>query len=115
MRRSRVRSPSTPPRFFPAQQIKRAARGNERPVSFTAATYFELDPVLPEPVLDPMPLEPLVLPAPDGLLLLGDALEPLEDDEPCSCRQRSFSAPVLVSHCVLPPRAGELLEELPVA
>jgi hypothetical protein len=74
--------------------------------------------VLPEPVLEPMPLvplEPLVLPAPDGLLLLGDALEPLEDDEPCSCRQRSFSAPVLVSHCVLPPRAGELVEELPVA
>jgi hypothetical protein len=71
--------------------------------------------VLPEPVLEPMPLEPLVLPAPDGLLLLGEALEPLEDDEPCSCRQRSFSAPVRVSHWVLPPRAGELVEELPVA
>jgi hypothetical protein len=77
--------------------------------------------VLPEPVLEPMPLvplEPLVLPAPDGLLLLGEALEPvepLEDDEPCSRRQRSFSEPVRVSHWVLPPRAGELVEEPPVA
>src|SRR6185436_1119022 len=98
MRRSRVRSPSTPPRSFPAQEIKRAARSNERPVSFAAATYFELDPVLPEPVLEPMPLEPPVLPAPDGLLLLGEALEPLEGDEPCSCTQRSFSGPVRLAH-----------------
>src|SRR5258706_8844759 len=63
-----------PTRILPAQEIKRAARSNERPVSFAGATYFELEPVLPEP----MPLEPPVLPAPDGLLLLGDALEPLE-------------------------------------
>jgi len=73
--------------------------------------------VLPEPVLEPMPLEPLVLPAPDGLLVLGDALEPL-DDEPldgCSRKQRSFSVPVKVSHWALPPRAGEVVEELPLA
>jgi hypothetical protein len=82
---------------------------------------LEVDPVLPEPVLDPMPLEPLVLPAPDGLLLLGEALEPLEDDEPlddepCSRRQRSFSVPVRLSHWVLPPMAGEVVEdELPLA
>ena len=54
--------------------------------------------MLPEPVLEPMPLVPLVLPAPDGLLLLGEALEPLEDDEPCSCTQRSFSGPVRLAH-----------------
>ena len=60
-----------------------------------------------------MPVEPLVLPAPDGLLVLGDALEPLEDDESlagCSRRQRSFSVPVRVAHC-----AGVLVEEPPVA
>ena len=77
--------------------------------------------MLPEPVLDPMPLEPLVLPAPDGLLLLGEALEPLEDDEPlddepCSRRQRSFSVPVRLSHWALPPTASEVVEdELPLA
>ena len=58
--------------------------------------------MLPEPVLEPMPLvplEPLVLPAPDGLLLLGEALEPvepLEDDEPCvdpSASQREHVLP----------------------
>ena len=75
--------------------------------------------MLPEPVLEPMPLEPLVLPAPDGLLVLGEVLEPLEDDEPldepCSRRHFSFSVLVRLSHCALLPRAGELLEELPVA
>src|SRR5258706_2729246 len=94
-------------RILPAQEIKRAARSNERPVSFAAATYFELEPVLPEP----MPLEPPVLPAPDGLLLLGDALEPLEDDEPpaASFTHFSFSAPVRLAHW-----AGVLVE-LPLA
>lgn len=75
-------------------------------------TYLELEPVLPEPVLEPMPLEPLVLPAPDGLLL-GEALEPLEDEEPldgCSRRQRSFSVPVRLAHCADVP-----VEEPPVA
>jgi len=77
---------------------------------------LEPDPVLPEPVLEPMPLEPLpVLPAPDGLLL-GDALEPLEDDAPCSFTQRSFSGPVRLAHwagvAVEPLVAlGELLDE----
>ncbi len=58
--------------------------------------------MLPEPVLEPMPLEPPVVPEPDGLLVLGDALEPLEGDEPldepCSRTQRSFSAPVRLAH-----------------
>ena len=70
-----------------------------------------------------MPVEPLVLPAPDAPLpialpVLGEAPGPLDDDPlaaPCSRRQRSFSEPVRVSHCVAPPRAGEVLEEEPVA
>jgi len=68
--------------------------------------------VLPEPVLEPVPLEPLVLPAPDGLLVLGDALEPLEDDEPLagfSRRHFSFSVPMRLAHW-----ADESVEE-PVA
>jgi len=72
-------------------------------------------PVLPEPELLVSELELPVL----GELELGEALEPLEDEEPlaapCSCRQRSFSVPVRESHCVLPaPTAGEV-EELPLA
>jgi hypothetical protein len=73
-----------------------------------------------------MPVEPLVLPAPVAPLLeapivpllLGEALEPLAEEPlaaPCSRRQRSFSEPVSVSHCVAPPRAGEVLDEDPVA
>ncbi|OAI52104.1 hypothetical protein AYO46_06585 [Betaproteobacteria bacterium SCGC AG-212-J23] len=69
-----------------------------------------------------MPVEPPVLPAPDAPLPielpleLGEALEPLLEDEPlgdapCSRTQRSFSEPVRLSHCVVPPRAGELVEE----
>jgi len=76
--------------------------------------------------LAPMPVEPLVLPAPVAPLLgapitpllLGEALEPLPAEPlaaPCWRRQRSFSEPVRVSHCVAPPRAGEVLEEEPVA
>ena len=72
-------------------------------------------PVLPEPeVLAPESL----LPLPDVLLPVLGELEPLEDEEPlapCSRRQRSFSEPVRLSHWVVPPRAGELVEELPVA
>jgi hypothetical protein len=76
-------------------------------------------------VLEPvLPLAP-ALPVPAPPLLLGEALEPLEDEpmlpdveplaEPWSFRQRSFSAPVRVSHCVLLPlREGELVE-LPLA
>jgi hypothetical protein len=72
-------------------------------------------PVLPEPELLVSELELPVL----GELELGEALEPLEDEEPlaapCSCRQRSFSVPVRESHWVLPaPTAGEV-EVLPLA
>ena len=77
--------------------------------------YFELEPVLPVLEPEPMPVEPLVLPAPDGLLVLGDALEPLEDGElvepledeplvePCSRRHFSFSVPVRLAHCADEP------------
>jgi len=104
--------------------MKRAAI--ERPVSFwRCANYFDVpEELAPEPLPVPMPVEPLVLPAPDAPLpialpVLGEALEPLDEDDPlaapCSRRQRSFSEPVRVSHCVVPPRAGEVVEEEPVA
>src|SRR5438477_5577315 len=101
--------------------MKRAAI--ERPVPFQrCGIYFDVPELLPEP----MPVEPLVLPAPDAPLpvvlllepVLGEALEPLEDEPlfaPCSRRQRSFSEPVRLSHCVAPPIAGEVVEEEPVA
>ncbi|MEA3195444.1 MAG: hypothetical protein QOD26_3777 [Betaproteobacteria bacterium] len=113
----------------------RPLRKSGRPVSFQRReSYFEVPeelepvlglepiPVLPEPeVLAPEPEvlapEP-VLPLPDVLLPVLGELEPLEDDEPlapCSRRQRSFSEPVRLSHWVVPPRAGELVEELPLA
>ena len=94
-----------------------------------ARIYFdEPEELAPEPVLEPMPLLPepellvseLELPV-LGELELGEALEPLEDEEPlavpCSCRQRSFSVPVRLSHWVLPaPTEGEVvLLELPLA
>lgn len=71
-----------------------------------------LPAALPEPRL-PEPVEP-VLPAPD--VLLG-ALDEPADDEPdaWSRRQRSFSEPVRLSHCVLLPTLGELALEEPVA
>jgi len=71
-----------------------------------------LEPVLllPEPAL------PVLAPP----LPLGEALEPLEDEpmlpeveplaEPCSLRQRSFSEPVRLAHCVLLPlRDGDVV------
>jgi hypothetical protein len=105
--------------------MKRAAI--ERPVLFQRPEiYFDVPEELPEP----MPVEPLVLPAPDDPLpsvpllgevlepVLGEALEPLDEEPlaaPCSRRQRSFSAPVRVAHCVPLPSAGEVVEEEPVA
>jgi len=67
-----------------------------------------------EPVLLPEPALPVLAPP----LVLGEALEPLEDEpmlpdaeplaEPCALRQRSFSEPVRLSHCVL-PRDGDVV------
>jgi hypothetical protein len=59
-----------------------------------------------------------VLPAPVVPLLVLGALEPPALEPvllPCCCRQRSFSAPVMLSHwMVLPPTLGEEVDELPV-
>jgi hypothetical protein len=72
-----------------------------------------------------MPLEPLVLPAPEAPLLesvlplpvLGALDEPADEEPevPCSRRQRSFSEPVRLSHWMLLPTLGVLVEELPLA
>lgn len=85
------------------------------------AAYFEEpeEPLEPEP----MPLEP-VLPAPEAPVLepvlpalLGALDEPLDEEPeaPCSRRQRSFSEPVRLSHWMLLPTLGVLVEELPLA
>ena len=107
------------------QETKRAARA-ARSVCNARIYFDEPEELAPEPVLEPMPVLPEPeLPAPEselpvlGELELGEALEPLEDEEPLaapfSCRQRSFSVPVRESHCVLlAPTEGEL-EALPLA
>src|SRR5262245_58343906 len=77
-------------------------------------------PVLPAPVLPVLPVlaPPLLL----GEAELGELVEPLEDEpvlpdveplaEPCALRQRSFSEPVRLSHCVLLPlRLGDVLDD----
>ena len=77
--------------------------------------YLELDPLL-----EPIPPELPVLPAPvlpveglllDGLALLGLEVLPAPELElPCSRRQRSFSAPVMLSHWALElPALGEVV------
>lgn len=77
----------------------------------------------PVPVLPAAELPAPVSPALDELELgedvepeleLGEEVEPLEDVS-CSRRQRSFSVPVIASHCaLLLPTEGEL-EELSLA
>jgi hypothetical protein len=77
-----------------------------------------------------MPLEPLVLPAPDAPLprlpepvepvlpaaplpVVEELVPPADDEpeaEPCSRRQRSFSEPVRLSHWMLLPTLGEVDE-----
>jgi hypothetical protein len=89
----------------------------------------------PEELPVPEPELPPALPVPAPPLVLGEALEPLDEEpvpeeepmlpeeepvlpdveplaELCSLRQRSFSEPVRLSHCVLLPLAlGEALVE----
>ena len=127
MRRSRVRSPSTPPNSASGEKETGRFRGPF--ASATPEIYFdEPEELAPEPLPEPMPVEPapvepepvvsllpvLGAPLPIALpLVLGEALEPpvaLEPVEllPCSRRQRSFSVPVMASHRVLLPTLGEV-------
>ena len=90
----------------------------DAPEELAPEPVLESVPVLPElelPVLGELELGEDVAPLEElGELELGEALEPLEDVS-CSRRQRSFSVPVIASHCVLLlPTEGEL-EELPLA
>lgn len=76
------------------------------------------EPVVPEPVALPEPRLPELEPLPDVVLLGEDDVPPADDepDAPCSRRQRSFSAPVMLSHWVmLVPTLGVVDEELPLA
>lgn len=73
--------------------------------------------------VEPAPEEPLPsVPLPEPLLgeePIEDPVDPPDDEDPlaapCSRRQRSFSRPVRLAHCVLLPSEGEVLDGEPVA
>lgn len=71
--------------------------------------------LLPVPLAPPVVLGEVVL----GEVELGELVEPLADEEPlaapCSRRQRSFSVPVRLSHCVLLPLSDGDVVALPLA
>jgi len=74
--------------------------------------------------VEPAPDVPLLEPVLDEEPVLGeepieDPVDPPDDEDPlaapCSRRQRSFSRPVRLAHCVPLPSEGEVVEEEPVA